>query len=136
MYYEVNEKGEIMATCSVPTKTSLYTDEEIVSSYDGEKLLFKSETETAEYKAKESAYLADKKKEDIRRKRSREFATYLDRSPYFFEKLSEEQDAELREWYQAWLDAPATLVIPDRPLWLDTVSSQKKLKIFSTAIDF
>lgn len=59
--------------------------------------------------------------QDIRKRREKECFPIINRGSLWYEKLSEEQDAELREWYQAWLDAPATLVIPDRPLWLEEV---------------
>lgn len=35
-----------------------------------------------------------------------------------------EQKQELSAWYQAWLDAPQTNVVPAKPAWLDGVSKQ------------
>ena len=59
--------------------------------------------------------------QDIRKRREKECFPVINRGSLWYEKLSEEQDAELREWYQTWLDAPETGVIPDRPLWLEEV---------------
>ena len=42
-------------------------------------------------------------------------------SPLYYKALEESEPdkyAELNAWYQAWLDAPATLVIPTKPEWL------------------
>lgn len=54
----------------------------------------------------------------IRSQREYMFKRYIDRSPLWYEGLTTEQEAELRTWRQAWLNAPATLVIPTKPEWL------------------
>lgn len=54
----------------------------------------------------------------IRRQRQQEFALYLDRSPMFYNELTEEQLTELKAWREAWKNAPETLEIPTRPDWL------------------
>lgn len=119
MYYKKNENDEIIITSNIAEDGFLYTDKEIVSSYDGQRLLFKEQTETEEYKAAETEYLTKKQKDDIRQQRQREFTKYLDRSPYFFETLTETQHEELRAWRQSWLDATETFIIPERPNWLN-----------------
>lgn len=46
----------------------------------------------------------------------RRLATYC---PFYFDKLTAEQKEELKQWYQAWLDAPQTLVEPTAPEWFN-----------------
>lgn len=118
MYYQLNEEGEIISTCDQPMDGFLYTDKEIVWSYNEERLLFKEQTETEGYKAAETEYHTKKQKDDIRRQRQQEFALYLDRSPLFYSELTEEQLTELKAWREAWKNAPETLEIPTRPDWL------------------
>ena len=55
----------------------------------------------------------------IRARRERECYSVINRGQLWYEGISLARLAELRKWYKAWLDAPATLVIPDRPAWLD-----------------
>ena len=62
----------------------------------------------------EQSQLAD----EIRVRREKECFSVVDRSQLWYDSLTEEQKTELKEWYQAWLDATDTLVIPDRPGWL------------------
>lgn len=62
----------------------------------------------------------DKKRARLRRLREyvcfRRLATYC---PFYFDKLTSEQKEELKQWYQAWLDAPQTLVEPTAPEWFN-----------------
>lgn len=67
--------------------------------------------------------LADLQLEDkqnsIRARRERECYSVINRGQLWYEGISLARLVELRQWYRAWLDAPATLIIPDRPAWLD-----------------
>lgn len=40
------------------------------------------------------------------------------RSPMWYNRLTNEQKQELEEWYQAWLDVTKTKIIPIKPDWL------------------
>ena len=40
------------------------------------------------------------------------------RSQLWYNHITEEQKAELNSWYEAWLDAPKTKIIPAKPKWL------------------
>ena len=42
----------------------------------------------------------------------------VNRGQVWYNTLTEEQKEELQVWYQGWLDAPATLIVPERPSWL------------------
>lgn len=43
----------------------------------------------------------------------------VNRGKLWYNLLTTEQIAELNTWYLAWLDAPATGIIPTAPVWLD-----------------
>jgi hypothetical protein len=42
----------------------------------------------------------------------------VNRGLAWYNNLTDIQKQELQEWYQAWLDAPETLIIPEKPTWL------------------
>ena len=57
-------------------------------------------------------------KNQVRTRRQAECFNIVDRSKFWYDSLTEAQLNELKTWYDAWLDAPETLVIPTAPLWL------------------
>lgn len=79
--------------------------------YDGEKLVY-DEARAAELQAEAN-------RDVIRARRERECYSVINRGQLWYEGISLAHLVELRKWYKAWLDAPATLIIPDRPAWLD-----------------
>lgn len=42
----------------------------------------------------------------------------VNRGLIWYETITPNQKAELIEWYQAWLEAPETLVIPEKLTWV------------------
>ena len=60
----------------------------------------------------------EKQKKEIRHRRETECFSIIDRSQLWYNTLSQVQLNELNNWYQAWLVAPDTLVIPTKPDWL------------------
>ena len=56
--------------------------------------------------------------DDYRRLRARDCFPVINRGVLWYNTLSEQQKTELSEWYQAWLDAPQTLIKPNIPEWL------------------
>lgn len=56
--------------------------------------------------------------EEIRRRREEECFPVINRGSLWFNKLTVEQTEELSEWYDAWLNAPETGVIPEKPAWV------------------
>lgn len=42
----------------------------------------------------------------------------VNRGQSWYNNLTEQQLFELDEWYQAWLDAPETLIRPETPSWI------------------
>lgn len=60
----------------------------------------------------------ENKKNKIRVQRATECFKVVNRGTVWYNRLTSEQKAELDVWYDAWLEAPETLVIPDAPAWL------------------
>lgn len=58
------------------------------------------------------------KRNEIRARREVECFPIINRGEAWYTLLTQEQKDELAVWYQAWLDAPQTLVIPENPEWL------------------
>lgn len=54
----------------------------------------------------------------IRSRRSSECFPIINRGALWYEKLTEEQKTELAVWYELWLNAPATAIIPKKPVWI------------------
>lgn len=61
------------------------------------------------------------KKVEIRTHRERTCFPVINRGQAWYDTLSEEEKADLAEWYQAWLDAPDTMTEPPTPEWLKGV---------------
>lgn len=58
--------------------------------------------------------------EVIRERRQIECFNLVDnRSQLWWSHLSDEQKKELNDWYETWLNAPKTKVIPEKPQWLE-----------------
>ena len=62
--------------------------------------------------------LESMKQQEIRNRREKECFPIINRGSLWYNKLTEKQKAELSTWYEAWLDAPATNVIPNKPSWI------------------
>lgn len=63
--------------------------------------------------------LVEIERERIRTRRVTECFAIVNRGKLWYDKLSVERETELADWYEAWLNAPETLVVPDRPEWID-----------------
>ena len=62
--------------------------------------------------------------EKLRARREAECFPVINRGALWYDKLTEEQRAELSAWYEAWLDAPQTGFAPSKPTWLESASKQ------------
>ena len=60
----------------------------------------------------------EKQLNDIRVQREIECFPVINRGALWYDFLTDEQKNELKIWYQAWLDATDTKIIPDKPEWL------------------
>lgn len=54
----------------------------------------------------------------FRKQRETECFPIVNRGKLWYDCLSFEQLAELRKWYEDWLNVTETLVIPIKPKWL------------------
>lgn len=61
----------------------------------------------------------------LRRRRERECFSVINRGKAWYDLLTVSQEAELKEWYHAWLNVTETNVIPVRPKWLDDKLNQE-----------
>ena len=59
------------------------------------------------------------KRADIRRRRVSECFAVINRGKLWYDRLTVTEEIELTDWYNAWLDAPETLTVPERPAWID-----------------
>lgn len=56
----------------------------------------------------------------IRERRQSECFNFVDnRSQLWWSHLSDERKKELNHWYEEWLEAPKTKIIPEKPKWLE-----------------
>lgn len=72
-----------------------------------------------EYDAEQESALVDAEELDkLRLQRDRECFSVINRGQLWYDRLTEEQSVELKNWYQAWLDATTTRVVPKKTAWL------------------
>ena len=62
--------------------------------------------------------LLENRKNEIRKKREEECFPIINRGTIWYDKLTDEQKIELSNWYDAWLNAPETLKVPEILTWL------------------
>lgn len=58
-------------------------------------------------------------KADYRKRRETECFAVINRGQLWYENITLPQLLELRAWYKAWLDGTETLIVPDKPAWLE-----------------
>ena len=56
--------------------------------------------------------------EELRKRREIECFPIVNRGNLWYDRLTEDQINELKEWYHAWLDVTDTLVVPEMPDWI------------------
>lgn len=121
IYYLLNENNEIIQDDFEPfAPNCLEKDREeysLVNGYNGA-LFFVEYTQTEEYKAKAAEYMKRREINDLRDRRTLECFEVVNRGAVWYERLTDEQKAELADWYQAWLDVTQTKSVPKRPTWL------------------
>lgn len=69
--------------------------------------------------------LRERKIQELRYRRQLECFSVINRGQLWYDKLTAEQRTELSVWYEAWLDAPQTMVAPELLPWLNSVAKQK-----------
>lgn len=56
--------------------------------------------------------------ENLRLMRENHCFSVINRGQFWYDTLSDNQQEELRHWYQEWLDVTETKIIPEKPEWL------------------
>ena len=118
-YILKDEQGRVIAASDERFNENYeLSEEEYEVGFDG-RIYSATEMLGAEYQARKAAYEEQQTLIALRYRRSEECFPIVNRGALWYDKLTEEQKAELSEWYEAWLDAPQTGSAPDRPAWLD-----------------
>ncbi len=65
------------------------------------------------------ALLTEAKKDEFRIRREKECFSVINRGQLWYEGISIPQLLELRQWYKAWLNVTETMVVPEKPTWLE-----------------
>lgn len=60
----------------------------------------------------------ENEKEELRMKREKEVFPIINRGILWYNTLTEEQNQELWDWYNKWLNVTETKEIPQKPKWL------------------
>ena len=111
-------KNKVISLKEVDGYTDTITDEEF-NLYIGDSSSYKIENGKFVRLKPESELLGNL----LRKRREKECFPVINRGTLWYEKLTGEQKTELSTWYEAWLDAPATLTVPEKPSWIDEVTA-------------
>lgn len=123
MYIRTNEDNRVISYSDGDYKNELYfkvSDDIIPSDFEENAFFYRYNdgkfTLDTEYKnEKEHEQMVWK----IRSDREAICFPVINRGGLWYELLSEKERIELLAWYQAWLDAPDTLIEPTMPEWLE-----------------
>ena len=61
----------------------------------------------------------DYTKKELRQLRQDICFSVINRGKLWYERLTNEQIGELKQWYQDWLDVTKTNIIPQMPKWIN-----------------
>lgn len=120
--YDINEIREPREYIKKPiTETVVETDEETGEEISKEVVVgeeeFLVEREYDDYV--EIVRRSDEQiVSDLRAQREYECFPYVNRGNLWYDTLTDEQKAEFKIWYSAWLNCPETLIAPQKPVWL------------------
>ena len=130
IYARANADGKVTHIFSeafeTPQETDVCIDETNTARHGAQKYEVFDEEGLCNYEIRDGALAQrdktaereERRREEIRQRRETECFLVTDRGVFWYEKLSVQQRNELSAWYQAWLDAPQTGEIPQKPLWL------------------
>ncbi len=65
------------------------------------------------------AHVTEEIREEYRLRRETECFAVVNRGQLWYEGVSLTQLIELRQWYKAWLNVTETMVVPEKPTWLE-----------------
>ena len=105
--------GDLVDGIDLPDPDDLSHFEEHFSAY-------KVRDSTATFDNEHSeALLTEAKKDEFRMRREKECFSVINRGQLWYEGVSITQLLELRQWYKAWLNVTETMVVPEKPAWLE-----------------
>lgn len=123
-YIKKDKNGKVKAVSSIKfTEDYELATEDYDVGFDG-KIYSVTEMQSEPYIQRKSEFEKLKTLASIRSQREAECFPVINRGALWYDKLTEEQRAELSAWYEAWLDAPQTGVAPSKPTWLESASKQ------------
>lgn len=65
------------------------------------------------------AHVTEEIKAEYRIRREKECFAVVNRGQLWYEGITLQQMVELRRWYKAWLNVTETMVVPEKPAWLE-----------------
>lgn len=105
--------GDLVDGIELPTPEDIAHFEEHFAAYkvcDG----------TAAFdKEHDEALQTESQKAEFRLRREKECFSVINRGQLWYEGVSVTQLLELRQWYKAWLNVTETMVVPEKPAWLE-----------------
>lgn len=117
-YIKKDKSGNVIAASEIQfDETYEISNVEYDVGFDG-KLYSETQMQSFDYLTRRAEFDNDLKLSNIRLQRETECFSIINRGALWYGKLEEEQKTELSAWYQAWLDAPQTGIIPTKPSWI------------------
>ena len=65
------------------------------------------------------SHVTEEIKAEYRMRREKECFAIVNRGQLWYEGITIQQMVELRQWYKAWLKVTETMVVPEKPAWLE-----------------
>ena len=95
-------------------------DPEDIAHFEEHFAAYKVRDGTAAFDSEQNeTLLSEAQKNEFRLRREKECFSVINRGQLWYEGISLTQLLELRKWYQAWLNVTETMVVPERPAWLE-----------------
>lgn len=117
-YIKRNLYGNVEAASEIKfDDTYELADEEYDVGFDG-KIYPTSEMQSADYIARKAEFDNNMRLSNIRLQRETECFSVINRGELWYQRLTLDQKTELAAWYQAWLDAPQTGIVPQNLNWI------------------
>ena len=105
--------GDLVDGIDLPDPDDLAHFEEHFAAYKAHNGIAAFDNEHSE------ALLTEAKKDEFRMRREKECFSVINRGQLWYEGVSITQLLELRQWYKAWLNVTETMVVPEKPAWLE-----------------
>lgn len=116
-YVQKDNDGNIIAVSNTQYDGFEASEVDYEIGFDG-KVYTLNEIQSADYISRKNIFDNNKRLSDIRLQRETDCFPIINRGALWYNKLTTEQKNELTVWYQQWLDAPQTGVIPEKLEWI------------------